>query len=347
LVQTVNNFILAKIGKRNMKKSFQKTLIAASVGAVMLAAAGTASANSLLFPYFTTVAGAQSILSITADGTTAAGISGSAFSVPGAGERLHYVYNYGDACTHYDGSGFVTRNDVMQHSLADPTYGGIGKVQSTDQSVPFYLPLQTAKGFLTVSNMTSTGSINGDLSIIDPATGLVVSYPGISNGLNTTVAANEGNFAAIVDNNFELSHYPANLVTTSFYAAVVGNMNSAIAAGRDWVGQTTLSNGGNIWSNDESGRSGTKTKVITCGGSFTANDLRTEAQNNWIANNAGLIRVTATPTDPLVDTTTETSTGLVVVKLQAVQAAVGAPYAGKTFFHRVPAANVSNLVAPL
>ena len=66
-----------------MKKSFQKSLIAASVGAVMFAAAGTASANSLLFPFFTTASGAQSVLSLSNTGTGA------------ANQVIHYVYNYG------------------------------------------------------------------------------------------------------------------------------------------------------------------------------------------------------------------------------------------------------------
>ena len=66
-----------------MKKSFQKSLIAASVGAVMFAAAGTASANSLLFPFFTTAAGAQSVLSLSNTGTAP------------ANQVIHYVYNYG------------------------------------------------------------------------------------------------------------------------------------------------------------------------------------------------------------------------------------------------------------
>ena len=52
-----------------MKKSFQKTLIAASVGAVMVAAsmgahAGTPGTTNLLFPYVTTQAGAFTFISI-------------------------------------------------------------------------------------------------------------------------------------------------------------------------------------------------------------------------------------------------------------------------------------------
>ena len=99
-----------------MKKSFQKSLIAASVGAVMFAAAGTASANSLLFPYFTTTSGAQSALSIVSNNNVAA-----------AGETLHYVYNYGPTCIHFDGNGKVTNNDLLQHSVAAPAAGGFGK----------------------------------------------------------------------------------------------------------------------------------------------------------------------------------------------------------------------------
>ena len=106
-----------------MKTAFQKTLVAASVGAAMLAAVGTASANSLLFPFFTTASGAQSALSISA---------GDVPNIAAAGETLHYVYNYGPACIHFDGTGKVTPNDLLQHSIASPGAGGYGKAVGSD-----------------------------------------------------------------------------------------------------------------------------------------------------------------------------------------------------------------------
>ena len=111
----MNYFILAKIGNVNMKKTFQKTLIAAAAGVALMSLAGTASANSLLFPYWTTATGAQSVLSISAN-SSATGLTATASSR----EVLHYVYNYGTACTHHDNNGAMSANDLMQHSIASP-----------------------------------------------------------------------------------------------------------------------------------------------------------------------------------------------------------------------------------
>jgi len=316
-----------------MKKTFQKTLIAASVGVVMLSAAGTASANSLLFPYFTTTTGAQSVLSISSNNTAAA-----------AGEVLHYVYNYNEtagSCTHFDGNGKVTNNDLLQHSIASTAAGGFGKAVSTDASTPFYFPLANKQGFLIVTNIT-TGTaagqatanvgISGDMAIVDPTTGLVVSYAGISNGLDTSrvggvISANEGNFAAINDTYFNLSFYPSALVTTSWYGVVAGNMSTAIGAGADWTGTATLSNQGVVYNNDESPFSGTKTKVITCGGSVVPSDLMNGAQQAAVGPNGGLIHAQ-------VNLYTNGGTGLVLSKMQTVLPAVGGGFAGKTFLHR-------------
>lgn len=309
-----------------MKTPFKKALVAASVGAAVFAAAGTASANSLLFPFFTTASGAQSALSISSN-TNAVGTP----------ETLHYVYNYGDACTHYDGNGKVTVNDLMQHSIASPGAGGYGKAAGGDGSTPFYFPLANSYGFLVVSSKTTAANdvITGDMAIVDPATGLVVSYAGISNRLNTSVAANEGNFSAAGlgdDNNFNLSTYGTSLVDTSWYGVVMGNMSPAISTGTNWTGASTLSNNSVVYDNDEQSFSGVKTKVLSCAGRFTAADLMNSAQLAAVGPNGGLIHATGTPVAP--SATVLASTGLVLNKIQVVKAAVGAPFAGKQFLHR-------------
>ena len=310
-----------------MKKSFQKSLIAASVGAVMMAAVGTASANSLLFPYFTTASGAQSVLSLSTNAASTA-----------AGETLHYVYNYGDSCTHYDGNGMMTNNDLMQHSIADPVLaGGFGKVTGSDTSTPFYFPLNAATqnyGFLVVSTKTGAAAkISGDMAIVDPATGLVVSYPGIDNGiLNTVLAANEGNFANIVDSLFNLSFYPEPMVATSWYGVVAGNMSGPIGLGADWKGTATLANGNTVFDNDEQPFSGAVNQTLTCAGSVTKKTMMNAAQQAAVGPSGGLIHATATY--PAVAAPLVAGTGIVMNKLQVVKAAVGAPFAGKMFMHR-------------
>ncbi|QTN26110.1 hypothetical protein HZ993_12175 [Rhodoferax sp. AJA081-3] len=320
-----------------MKKTFQKTLIAAAAGAALMSAVGTANANSLLFPYFTTATGAQSVLSLS---NTSAVTQG-----------LHYVYNYGTACTHFDANGSLTANDILSHSVAQPAgfsttgavragapgAGGFGKVVSTDTSTPVYFPLANQQGFLVVSTTTAntTQGLQGSMAIVDPATGLVVSYAGISNGLNTALNTNEGNFTNLTDVNFALSTMPSALVTTSWYAVVVGDMQAVITAGADWRGAATFTNNGFVYNNDEFATSGTVTKTVTCAGTVLSTDLMTGAQAAAVGTNGGLIRTTAS----LASGATSSASGVVMMKMQTVQAAVGAPFAGKQFLHRESASN--------
>ena len=299
-----------------MKKTFQKTLIAAAAGVALMSAVGTASANSLLFPYFTTATGAQSVLSLT--------------NTTGNTQSLHYVYNYGAACTHFDAYGSMTQNDILTHSVAATSAGGFGMAVSGDTSLPVHFPLKDQTGFLVVSTKSAGSTaqgLQGSMAIVDPASGLVVSYPGISNGLATDVAANEGNFAAITDVNFALATLPAAIVSTSWYGVVAGDMSAAIAAGADWTASTTFNNNGNVYNNDEVPFSGTVTKKITCAGTIVAKDLMTAAQDAAVGTNGGLVKATA-------GTFTGGGTGAVMMKMQTVQAAAGAPFAGKQFLHR-------------
>ena len=300
-----------------MKKSFQKSLIAASVGAVMFAAAGTASANSLLFPFFTTNSGAQSALSIASN----AGVA--------VAETLHYVYNYGPTCIHFDGLGKVSNNDLLQHSVASSAAGGYGKAVGSDTSTPFHFPLANTTGFLVVTNTTTAGAtgITGDMAIVDPSTGLVAAYAGISNN-----SAVEGNFAAITDANFNLSAYSASIVDTSWYGVVVGNMNAAITGNRNWTAIASVSNQGQVYDNDERPFSGLVSKAITCSGTILPTDLLTSAQAAAVGSNGGLIHGLTTFPVPVIPA--DQGTGLILSKVQFVKPAVGAPFAGKMFLHR-------------
>jgi hypothetical protein len=299
--------------------SFKKTLVAVAAGAALLTGVTNSSANSLLFPYFTTANGAQSALAIYSNSVTA------------AGETLHYVYNYGASCTHFDGNGKVTANDVLQHSVAAPTAGGYGKAVGSDTSTPFYLPVVNSFGFLTVTNKTTNvaAAISGDMAIVDPNTGLVTAYAGISNGLDTSVAANEGDFSAITDKNFNLGFYGTGIVDTSWYGVVVGNMNAAITGSRNWTATAQVSNGGVVYDNEEHPYSGTVGKSLTCAGNIALSDLMSGAQMGMVSASGGLMHAVVS-VNPGVDT----ATGVVLTKIQTVKAAVGAPFAGKTFLHR-------------
>jgi len=316
-----------------MKKTFQKTLIAAAAGAALLSAVGTANANSLLFPYFTTNTGAQSVVSLS--------------NTMGSTQNVHYVYNYGTGCTHFDATGSLTNNDILSHSVAQPAgfsitgvatagvpgAGGFGKVVSSDTSVPVYFPVANTQGFLVVSTTSAAGTVNGlqgSMAIADPSSGLVVSYAGISNNLVTNAGVNEGNFANIADVNFALSTMPASAVSTSWYGVVTGDMNATIVAGANWTATATFSNNGAVYNNDEFAISGTVTKAITCAGTVLATDLMTGAQAAAVGTNGGLIKATAALTTGAV----VSASGVIMMKMQTVQAAVGAPFAGKQFLHR-------------
>lgn len=310
-----------------MKKAFQKTLIAAAAGVALMSAVGTASANSLLFPYFTTATGAQSVLSLYTP-------------VANAATGIHYVYNYGSSCTHFDAYGKLTANDILTHSIAATTAGGFGKAVSGDTSTPVYFPLSDQTGFLVVTTRdtasnTAATALQGAMAIVDPASGLVVSYTGVDNALDTTNAANEGNFAAITNTSFALTSLPSSLVTTSWYGVVVGDMSTVIGTGANWAGIYTASSNGNVYNNDEVAYSGTKSKAITCAGAITASDLMTDAQAASVASTGSLIKVTGAGSGAAPNT----GTGAILMKMQSVQAAVGAPFAGKQFLHREIATN--------
>jgi hypothetical protein len=324
----MNYFILAKIGNVNMKKTFQKTLIAAAAGVALMSAVGTASANSLLFPYFTTATGAQSVVSLS---TGANGVVNGAKAA--TTEALHYVYNYGSTCTHFDFNGSMTNNDLLTHSVAAPAQGGFGKAIGTDTSTPVYLPVKDTYGFLVVSTRTTARTdLRGQMAIVDPATGLVVSYAAIDNAADTNNQANEGNFSTVAlgggtDVNFALTALPATLTTTSWYAVLAGDMSARIFGGLDWNATSTVTNNGFIWDNDENPYSGVKTKAVTCSSHLAQSDLMNGAQINSVGASGAYVKAT-------FGTLAAGATGAYVVKMQAVQAAVGAPFAGKQFLHR-------------
>ncbi|MDY0330456.1 MAG: hypothetical protein RBR52_08165 [Thiomonas sp.] len=305
---------------------FKKSLMAAAAGAV-LATVGmsAANANSLLFPYWSTNNGAQSALSLSTDGSV------------GTARTLHFVYNYGPSCTHYDLDGSMTGNDLLQQSVAAPSAGGFGLVVPSDTSTPAYFPLANQTGFLVVTDKTSssTAAISGDMAIVDPSTGLVAAYAATSNALDTLTAANEGDFSAITNTSYSLSFYPQSIVTTSWYSIMMGNMNAAISGGRDWTGTATVSNStggtGGVYNNDEAFFSGTNSKTLTCAGSVKPTDLMTTAQAAAVGPNGGLIQAGWTPVAPNGTTILDTTSGVLMYKMQLVSPSVGGVFGGKQF----------------
>jgi hypothetical protein len=193
----MNYFILAKIGNVNMKKTFQKTLIASALAAASVGAfAGTAATTNLLFPYVSTATGTYTVLSIST------GASAVAFS------KLHFTYATkatsdanSVACQHLDGDATMTANDLMQFEMSKkvdlPTAFG------DTTSVPKYFPSGAVGadryGMLVVNNDTLANGtyggaatylnapLYGEARIINTTSGLAVGYS--TDDLHTTGAA--------------------------------------------------------------------------------------------------------------------------------------------------------------
>lgn len=279
-----------------MKKTFQKTLLAAAAGVALM---GTAGANSLLFPYYQVGAGVQSVISLS--------------NTSAAKEAIHYAYSYGSDCAHYDTWGSLTTNDIITHSVAAPAAGGVGVVPSNDGSTPGYLPLSAATGFAIVSNVSTNDAtaLRGSMAVIEAATtGVFMSYAGIPNDLATNSAAagkyilagdanaNEGNFSLATlaaagfgpgtnQLNFPLTWLPTATVSTSWWSLAIGNMsNFASGANQNWAGNYAITNAtsNNVFDNDENYRSGTTPVAAACQGSFKSADLLTDAQKQAFLN---------------------------------------------------------------
>ena len=335
-----------------MKKTFQKTLIAAAAGVALMSAAGTASANSLLFPYFKVGAGVQSVISLSNAGTTS------------VTEAIHYSYGVGvGACVHYDTWGKLTANDIISHSVAAPAIGGAGIFPSTDTSIPGYLSQNASEGFVIVSNVgsTSTNALRGSMAVIEAPTGLFLSYAGIDNMMNTAssgpvaafgkystisqASANEGDFSVGTLNlagqgpanaalNFQMTWLPPALVATKWWALAIGNMN-AFTTGVDqaWKGSFTMTNAmNNVWDNDENFVSGTQPLTASCMGSFGSADLQTDGQKAAFVADPVMMKATGSGLYKGKGTVVDAD-NVILMKLQTV-GAPAAPFNRGTLMHR-------------
>ena len=200
-----------------------------------------------------------------------------------------------------------------------------------------YFPLADQTGFLVVSSKStaSADALRGSMAIVDRATGLVVSYAGIDNAADTSTGAagKEGDFSGITDLKFPLTFLPGALVTTSWFGVAVGDMGPAIAVGANWGPGISFANGGQVFNNEEVPFSGAAVKAFNCSGSFAPADLMTSAQAAAIGSNGGLIKASGTVL-PSVFPAQGAATGAVLMKMQAVQPAVGGAFGGKQFLHR-------------
>jgi len=171
-----------------MKKTFQKSLLVAAMGAAALAStavnAGSYGTTNVFFPYITTAFSAFTFI-------TLAGV--------GAGGAAHYRYAMksttaanSTGCEHQDGNGTLTANDVLQFEVSNKlnVATGIGSGDVTGTSYPF-TGGANKHGYLIVNTAVPGGSLQnlyGEAVIVDTATGLRMAYT--TGGLNTDGAAN-------------------------------------------------------------------------------------------------------------------------------------------------------------
>lgn len=301
-----------------MNKQIKKSLMAVAVGAALASGITAANAASLLFPYWSTQNGTTSILSLST-GTVAAPALGTL-------GNIHYVWNYGSSCTHFDNYGTMTSNDLLQQFVSQPA--GTPALFG-DKSTPAYFPQLAggSYGFLVVSDdagspATATGAagtLRGQMIVASAAAGIVTAYNGLENG-NTT----EGDFSNLNATAYRLSWYPQSVAGTSWYAVATGNMNAAIIAGTNWNGAATYTNNGQVYGRDEDAYSGSMTGQFTCSASMTPESFMNSAQIAS-ATNGGLVNVTFAPgtTTAGVFTAGAPGVGVVLTKLETTTALGG------------------------
>ena len=288
-----------------MKKTFQKTLIAASVGAVlaaasMVASAGTPGTTNLLFPYITTKASAYSFLSIV-----------NQLGNPAVGRPIHFTYAVKSiaaansaTCTHINGDAFATPNDLMQFEVSKKY--DLPALTGDVTSVPKYFPSgpvgANQHGFLIANNsvLASYGEtplggyagaiLHGEAHIVDTDSGLYLSYA--SEDLHTADAAlPDFNTTAGPDGGLHiknLSWYADSIATTQFYIlplrdeGVMGYGGNA-TANYVAVGQGPLFFFGH-YNNNEGFQSSTTTIPVTCFGFATRSQMLGTLNAPWSAN---------------------------------------------------------------
>lgn len=280
-----------------MKKTFQKTLVAAAVASasfVALAGGGTPATSNLLFPYITTKASAQTFLSIVARDATLPAV--------GTARPVHITYVTrpiaGGACSHYDGDMAMTANDQMTFEVSNRT--DVNTLTGDTTSTPVQLPANATDriGFAILNNHAAgaygTGAVYGALPlygearVVDTATGLYLGYS--TNDLHTLAAASP-DFAAATGEGPDASTAPAlyvdklvswfstGAVDTTWHVLPLNTealMAFAAPPAQTITYQVQNAAAGGVgghYNNNEVFRSSTATYTATCIGSVTRSTL--------------------------------------------------------------------------
>jgi len=272
-----------------MKKTFQKSLLAAAVLASTASFAAEIGTTNLLFPFVSSGSSAFTFLTINNGNTT----------VGNAGGAMHFIYGMkastatnGTGCEHSDGNGTLTANDVTQFEMSNKvnvttslangdTNGGFAWTGGADKS-----------GFLVVnSNGLSGDGLYGSAVVVDTATGLRMAYS--TQGLNTTnalpadfsidntavVGGPEAASSAIVagggHGNHMVTWYKSPDVTSSWYVVPLGLetlMSPSAAIGGIAASYSMFNTAGTLggaYDMKEAFTSGSLAAAVTCTGLVT------------------------------------------------------------------------------
>ena len=271
-----------------MKKTFQKTLIAAALTAASIGAfAGTPGTTNLLFPYITTATGSYTFISIVSQKGTAANL---------AAAPLHFTYSMkattaanSTACVHLDGDTTATKNDLIQFEVSNKVNVPTSSGDTT--SVPKYYPTADRMGMLVVNNndgsiygsgATYTSAIlYGEARLINTTTGLATGYstddlhaPAAAGSLIDFAAAGGPDNGTTLGQAKVLSWFPATAVSTSFYMIPMGSEATMAFAGnlsatyqvQDGTATQGAAGFGGHYNNNEGFQSSNATAPVTCVG---------------------------------------------------------------------------------
>ena len=305
-----------------MKKTFQKTLIAASVGAVLAAAsvaaqaAGTPGTTNLLFPYITTKAGAYTFISISNQAGTSTIINSQA-------PTLHFTYSTksvdasaNDKCNHTDGDGSTTVNDLMQFEVANKI--DLPGIFGDATSRPKYFPSGAAglnqQGFLVVNNQSGASygaasnytnlRLYGDARIVDTASGLVFGYstddlhtPDLTPDFRPDFGTASGPGGNADNDDKVLSWFPVGPVTTQLFVVPLSNetnmsFSSNVRTHFRLIGADLKQSDGSIRSSDFGGHYDNNERFqshelfagVTCFGTISRKDLIGALSDSWSLN---------------------------------------------------------------
>lgn len=252
-----------------MKKTFQKTLLAAAAGMALVSGVAQADDN-LLFPYISSVSGGYTFISITTDANAA--VAG--------GSHYYYMTKLAGAtgnCEHFDGLGTNTQNDLFQFEMSKQS--DLITATGDTTSTPLTMASTGKEGYLVVTANTPdvASRYTGEATLVSVGSGLMYTY----NGITAPSAAGNPDFGnaatGLQQTNRIFQWYADPAVSTAFYIAPVGTLTN-MKGGALTVSVKSVSNKGvngdeGAFDNNEKLWSGAVSKTITCFGSVKPSDL--------------------------------------------------------------------------